>query len=955
MLDLRIFGPCLDKGFLAEERSEQPLEITLDLPLPPAQNRVMDSSQHIVGRDAERASVRTFLDEPRAGFAALLLEGDVGIGKTTIWQEAVRLARERPCRLLVSRPAENEPRTAYSGLIDLFGTVVDEAAADLPSPQRRALNVALLREPADDPVEGGAVAVALTGVLRTLARGGPIVIAIDDLQWLDTPTWRVLRFALRRQETQPIAIIAAQRVGSRAADLLDPGATVRVQLPPFSLGATYQLVHIKLDVALARPTLVRIHETSGGNPFFALELARALTERGRTSTVGRHLPVSQRLNDLLRQRLDRIGGETRRILLIAAALGTSTVRDLQAAAGYDIEEHLSLAEEAGVLDSSDGTVAFTHPLLAAAVYHSASAAERRAVHGNLARQATDPEAHAAHLALSATGPDEDIAAALDAGARNAARRGATDVAARLAERATELTPSLTLASHRAMAAGLHAMAAGDPSRARQLFERAIADAEPGPDRAEALLCLAQVSHPLNEGLTFCDRALLEAGGSPALSSRIHRSRGAIAYFLGDVPTAELDARLAVELAEQGGDSAALGMALAELGHWTYCGGGGTRRDLFDRALVLDASADALSPRSHLAKVLMDDDALEEARALLLDLLDEAMQEGLVRSASTHHLHLGELECWSGNWELAIQHAEESLQLGQHIDRPGAALYVKAMAHASQGNVEEANRSAMIGLEEAERSEDVVYAMQNLHVLGFIQLSLSNSKRALGFLGRASDLLRPRWNKQFGDCHVVPDEVEAALNCGELARAEELTMWMEEVGRCTGRAWIRATGARSRALVQSAKKDLSGAQAAIEEALVAHHSLPMPFELARTHLVSGVILRRMTRRAAALRALEQSLAILEQLGATLWIEKARGEISRLGVRDVAQSEMTPIEERIAALVARGRRNREIASALSISPKTVEANLSRIYRKLGIRSRAELAARTAQRTDKVGTEA
>lgn len=904
----------------------------------------MDSPPEIVGRDAERASIEIFLEEPSAD-VALLLEGDIGIGKTTLWQEAIRLARERKHRILVSRPAEHEPRMAYSGLIDLLANVVDEATVDLPAPQRKALNIALLRQPANEPVESGAVAVALTGALHCLAGPRPLMLAIDDVQWLDTPSKRVLGFALRRRGSTPIRMIATQRSGFTIADTLAAIPTLRMQLLPLTMASTYQLVRTKLGVALPRPALARIYETSAGNAFFALELARGLIE-GDDKAMIRPLPVPQRLNDLLHQRLAPFEGRTRQMLLVAAALGTSSVHDLEEVVGFDVEKHLFLAEQAGVLDSRDGSVSFTHPLLAAAIYDGASSAERRAIHRDLANKVVEPEARAAHLGLCTTHPDEDIATALDTGARSAAARGATDVAANLAERAVELTAVSSLATRRAIDAGTYAMAAGDRSRARSLFHRALRTAGVGTERAEALLLLAKVAEPLSDGVALCDQALQEAGTSQAIPGRIHRTRAAIAYFLGDVPSAERDARLAVELAEEGDDPATLGMALAEWAHWIYCGGGGIRRDLFERAVALDGSAAALSPRSHFAKALMDDDDLEDARERLSELLEESMRNGMVHSATSHYAHLGELELWAGDWTLAIHHAEESLQLGEHMDRPSAPLYVKAMAHACLGNMAEADRSATLGLEEAQRSEDVVYAMQNLHVLGFTQLSLGNHDRAFEYLDRATRLLQPRWNKEFGDCHVVPDAIEAALGCGEIERAEELAAWMEDVGR-RGRAWTRATAARSRALVRSTRRDLPGALAAIEEAVAAHRSLPMPLELARTHLVHGVILRRLKRRAAAREALEKALGLCEPLGAALWSARTRAEMARLGVRHAAQTDLTPVEERIALLVTEGHTNREIATALSISPKTVEANLTRIFRKLNVRSRTELAVRTADR--------
>ncbi|MDQ3486082.1 MAG: LuxR family transcriptional regulator, partial [Actinomycetota bacterium] len=231
----------------------------------------------------------------------------------------------------------------------------------------------------------------------------------------------------------------------------------------------------------------------------------------------------------------------------------------------------------------------------------------------------------------------------------------------------------------------------------------------------------------------------------------------------------------------------------------------------------------------------------------------------------------------------------------------------------------------------------------LHVLGFVELSLGNHEAAQALLGEATDLMRPRWNREFGDCHIVPDEIEALVALADLARAEDLVAWMDEVARATQRAWTVATGARSRALVQAARNDLDGADASLERALAAHERLPMPLELGRTLLTRGIVQRRMKRRAVARETLERALALFEGCGATLWAGRARSEIARIGVRSGAQLDLTPVEQRIAALVAQGCTNGEIAATISLSRKTVEANLSRSYRKLGVRSRAELVAR------------
>ena len=904
----------------------------------------MGSAQTTIGRDSELASIASFLDTSNGGATALLIAGEAGIGKSWLWRETVRAAEERGYRVLACQPTKSETGIGFAGLIDLLGSWADEAANDLPGPQEQALEAAMMRRSSDTAIAHGAVAIAVFNVLRGLARTAPTMVAIDDPQWLDMPTRQALGFALRRLKGEQLALVVTQRTDLRTDALVEHLPVTRLTVPPMSLGATYRLIRERLGVPLARPALVRVHETSGGNPFFSLELARAWTERDVGADV-EHLPVPERLSGLLRSRLAELPEPTRHVLLLTAAMASPTVHELQRAARRPVEPDVARAETAGVIDSSGGTVRFAHPLMAAAVYDSATAAERRMVHRVLADVVEDPEDRARHLALTSPGPDEALASTLDDASLRAARRSATDVAAGFAQRALEFTPpdDQEATFRRAAAAGVQAVAAGDRARARGLFERAVADAPPGPGRAEALRWLAELSTPLGHGLALCDRALRDAGTDAAVASRIHRTKGAIAYFLGDVPAAEHHAALGVELAERSDDEQALGTAIAELAHWTYCGGGGVRRDLFERAIALDGSAGAWSPRSHMAKVIMDNDGHGEAREVLTRLLDDAMEAGDLYSASTHLFHLAELDVWAGDWLAAIGRAEESLQLRQHVDQPGAPLYVGAMARACLGDVDEARSLAEVGLAEARRDEDVVFRMQNLHVLGFVELSLGNYEAAHAFLGEATDLMRPRWSREFGDCHVVPDEIEALVALGNLARAEELAAWMDEVARPTQRPWTVATAARSRALLQAARSDLDEADVTLERALAAHERLPMPFELGRTLLTRGIVQRRMKRRAVARETLEKALALFEGLGATMWVNRARSEIARLGVRSAAQADLTPVEQRIAALVAQGCTNGEIAAALFLSRKTVEANLSRSYRKLGVRSRAELVAR------------
>jgi DNA-binding CsgD family transcriptional regulator len=921
---------------------------------------VDDAKERAVGRDAELDVIEQFLDDIPAGPTHLLIVGEPGIGKTTLVDAAVHGALRRHYRVMTTRPTEAETAFSFAGLIDLMEPFADDVLPTLPPPQRLALEVALLRREAPRPVEPGAISVAMVSAVRALAATSPVMIAVDDVDRLDHPTARVLGFALRRTGTQPVGIAVTCRPGSGWLDTFDRAVgSERVRtldVGPLALGALYRLIRARLGVPLARPLLVRIHEASAGNPLFALELARASLKGGAPPSPGLPLSVPAELNRLLRARLRRLPPRTRDVLLAAAAVSSPTIERLQRASdvpgGGDAVGALERAERAGVIRIDLGVVRFTHPLLAAALYSDATPSEQRSIHRRIAATSDDAEERARHLALATTAPDESVAEALDEGAARAMARGASGVAAQLAEQALALTPGRSSAVHRrSLVAGGFAASAGDLVRGRELLERAVSSAGPGRDRAEALLQLAEVTAPLRAGIAICDRALAEPGDDPTLRSHIHRTRAYISYHLGDVPEAEDHARIAVQLAEAAGDPTVLSKALAELAHWTFCGGGGIRRDLFERAVGLDGSAGAFSPRSHLATVIVDAGQLAESKPLLEALVAEAMELGDLRAAALHLFHLAENEMWAGNWAAAIEYTDESLMMRQHTDQPSAPLYVKAMSLASLGRLEAARREAEAGRAEAERTEDVVFLMQHLHVLGFLDLSLGDYAAAHAHLGRATDLLRPRWNKEFGDCRFVPDEIEALIALGDLERGGDLVAWMEEVGRRTSRPWTLATGARCRALLNAAGGDLAAAGRAVAASLEAHEHLPMPFELARTLLVKGNLERRAKRWASGRSSLGKALAIFEALGAQIWAGRTRAEIARLGVRGEAQRDLTPVEMRIAHLVADGHTNREIADLLFLSPKTIEANLSRVYRKLDLRSRTDLATwalRTAPST-------
>ena len=265
-----------------------------------------------------------------------------------------------------------------------------------------------------------------------------MLVAVDDLQWLDPPTALVLEFVARRLAAEPVGLLLAERAAGDGDPPLGLGRSdlelVRVRLGPLSTGALHRLLRRRLDVALPRPALHRVHAASGGNPFYALELVRALQSRRGRIQPGRPLPVPETLEAILRERLEVLPLRARKVLAAAAALARPTEAIL--------EDSLALEQafEAGIIELSDGDVRFSHPLLASAAYTSIPAADRRRLHRHLAEVVSDSEERARHLALGAEEPNEEVADALDDAAREAAARGAPAAAAELVELAIRLTP-----------------------------------------------------------------------------------------------------------------------------------------------------------------------------------------------------------------------------------------------------------------------------------------------------------------------------------------------------------------------------------------------------------------------------------------------------------------------------------------------------------------------------------
>jgi DNA-binding CsgD family transcriptional regulator len=925
-----------------------------------------DGHVDAIGRVPELGSIAGFLDAVPAGPSALVIQGEAGIGKTVLWNEAVAAARDRGYTVLSCHPAQAESRLPYLGLGDLFTHVPDQVLAGLPVPQRRALEVALLRvEGEGPPLQQRAVSAAVVNSLLILARSAPTLVAVDDVQWLDSPSRRVLRFAIRRIAPASVGILAAIRSGGREGDPLDLGRALPADsvswltVGPLSLQAVERLLRSRLHAAFPGPALRRLEQTSGGNPFYALELGRVLLDPGASAVAGQPLPAPSSLTDLLRARLGRLPRASREALLIVSALSRPTADQVRAASATPEPAIVAMerAVAAGLIELRDGSVRFTHPLLASVVYSQASGAELRRLHQRLAGLVVDPEERARHLGLGAEGPDETVAAAIDAAAIRAARRGAPDAAAALLEQATRLTPPAATGDvrRRKLDAADQHVAAGDTARARILLEQVLATSDAGTTRARVLHRLSWVRGAeggLSEGPPLLRQALAEVGEDLPLRVAIERDLVFALIQVGSPSEALPHARAGLLAAEASGQPILLAEALDYLCMAELLVGNKISTKLLDRAISVDQQVGPAPLLEHpgvatgrfpLALTLKWTDRFDAARDLLRSLYTVHGEHGDEGSLPPVLFHLGELELWAGNWQTATWLAGECHELASRTGQAVAdrrALLLEAMVEACRGNVAAARSKGQASLVLSENAADSLSVIRSLKSLGLLELSLGKPGEAAGYLERGLEL-EAEAGYDPGVLRLVPDAVEALLAAGRPQAARPLVEALEAQGRRLGRPWALATGARARGLLEAASGDLAGAQTALEGALREHKGLPQPFELARTLLAMGIVRRRAKRKREARDSLGQALAVFQELGAARWAGRTRAELGRIGGRAPSPAHLTPTEERIAELVAEGQTNREIAGSLFLSVKTVEANLTHIYRKVGVTSRRQLA--------------
>jgi len=913
----------------------------------------------IIGRGDELVAIDSLLARAADGLAVLALEGEAGIGKTALWETGRSRAEERGFRVLSSRPARSDRQLSLGVFGDLFSTVPPELFSRLPEPQRRALDVALLRaDPEGASVDQRTLSVATLGLVRLLAAEAPLLLAVDDVQWADESSVGVLGFAVRRLASEPVGVLLAARSGgmSQSGDLtagLPEGSVERCHPGPLSLAALHRLFEHRLGRSFPRLVVHRVETASGGNPFYALEVGRALARRGEDVTAGEPLPVPDSLATLTAERFRSLPRETRDALLLAATAPVPTLDTLARAGVANPEQILEPALRESVVALERGLVRFEHPLLAQAALASVDDATLRELHLTLARTASSEDARAHHLGAAATGPDEVAAAALEKAASRARARGASLDAVSLYERSSRLTPRPDPATTRALLAAEGAfLDLADPHYADAILVRALEDAGQGAARAEAtsLQALVRYFHGRQaEATQLCEEALAECGSDGVVRAKVLLR---CAYLHGQVDMArslrEIEDAVRILDREADVDPDLLAEALLDRANGRLQMVRGLLAGDIERATRLHAASGRSWEWNRCEGILYElarhTDDLGIALERLTGQIDHRAQRGA--EDPFWFVHAALITAWLGDWPTARVWAERAIEAYRREGEdlyPAFALRGLALVDALEGRVEEARELSTRGLELATDAGDLVVGTLHRSILGFVALSVGDIAGADLQLRAAEEL-----DEQLGVEHplrsrIAGDLVEAAIGVGDLARADRAVERMERAGDAAPTPWTLAVGARCRGLLEAARGDLDAASAALERSVEEHERLPMPFERARTLLARGRVHHRRKEKRLAGEALAESARIFEELGSPLWAEQARGELARAGLRRREPDELNETERQVAELAAQGLSNQEIAQRAFLSVKTVEANLTRVYRKLGIRSRAALARR------------
>ena len=920
-------------------------------------------SFEIIGRDPEREVIEALLDRPRP--SALVLDGEAGIGKTTLWLFAQRAAAARGDQVYAWRASQAERELAFGGLMGLLEVDLDPLLKLIPPARGRALARALGRtDEGDEAPEPSLVGLAVLDVLRGVSSRMPLMVALDDAQWCDPASAAAIAFAARRLQSEPVAFVFAVRTGtpdpvaSEVVAAISEDRRERLSVGPLSIGALGRLIRERSAVVHPRPLLVRIHEASRGNPFVALEMSRSLMRHGAEPVAGEPFTISPEVGPLVRDRLAVLSPSARTVLLVVAMASQPTVGLVHRILGADAEAAIDEACQQEVVVAAGDRLRAAHPMYASIAYGDTPPGERRAARRALAKAIDDPLERAIHRAATLDRPDPAIAREMEAAARISLQRGAPGVAADLLERAAGMV-DLAEATPLRMEASSARLSAGDATGAAELLRQTLTGVPSGPQRARVLLALGEIVYLESpaEALAPLFEALEHAKGDGALTATVH----IYVSVLSDAdPAAGLESAMAaVEMLDGGGVDDADGLLAAALleraYHWLLRGERLALDDI-DRATgMLNGAGDSFIARSaqeRAERILYHVGRLREALALdeveyrrLVDRGQVGLLPPIVQSMSV-------LEQLVGDWPAARAHARECLDLveqGEEVWRERAEM-AQGRILAWDGDLDAARAIGISGLAREEESGDAWESTIFCALLGFIELSEPDPTAALGYLVRANTYADQLWVRLPTVFRYLGDLVEAAVLAGDLELAEvTLIDRLESLAERIPLPWIIAVSARGRGHLSAARGEAEDAIRWFDRSLDALDATPMPFERARSVLGRGQVRLRAGQRRLARADLEEARTTFAGLGAEAWTKRAEAELARLGGRASSRWELTPSERSVAQLAALGHTNREIADRLVLSVRTVESHLASAYRKLNIRSRVQLALALAGTAD------
>lgn len=906
----------------------------------------------LVGRNAERETITAILSGARAGRSdVLVLVGPAGIGKTELLREAQRMATG--FRVLFAQGVEQEADIPFSGLHELIHRETHELRP-LPMLQYRALAGALALGPPTD-ADPFTVGVATLNALAVLAENQPVLVLIDDLQWLDAASRQALLFAARRLGREGVAILMAERWPA-------PGRTQlgipELRLAGLDIETAGPLIEARCGVLPAAAVVSALVASTDGNPLALVEAAGHLTPAQISGVEPLEDPLALGLGEGLAfaSTVNRLPPATQIALVTAAALGSALSPELLATVlvelGLRIDD-LQPAESAGVVLLGGARPEFRHPLFRSAAYHGATPEERRRVHAAIAQAGGTTrlgDDWAWHLAAAAVGPDQSAADALEALARRHLLRHGHAAAAQAFARAAALSETVAIRLQRLVEAAQAAHDAGEYS----LAEAYVAEALPLADKAEIHADLRQLLAriALAGGLLRVAREILvEESTRLERTDRRRAGRLLVDAAMPSLWSLELDpgvpdARQAYALeqatgtVEGAGDAVVLAMVL--MGHYEEAWPGLDRWQ--QRVQTASAPLDEHHGALPLARALIWTGRTTAARSVLERLAHMA------RTQKPSELPLilevvADLEWRTGRWDYGHAAAAEGTELAAQMSQSLAltrCLAIRARFDAAMGR-DAACRAAdaQVAALTHDLSDEPWTRGLIEPAVGLRALGRGEAEQAAIAFAAVLDVARDR---QVRNPDVVPhqgDLIEALVMADRAGDAIPVLQALQHHANESGQGSALAIAARCTGMLAPT----DGFERHFASALDEHTRSRHPFEEARTNMLFGERLRRTRRRSDARKPLRSALAVFEILGAEPWAARARAELRATGetvsARRAGSNELTPQELRIALAVADGATNREAAAALFLSVKTVEYHLTKVYQKLGARSRTHLA--------------